>query len=86
MCPYMSIIKNNKQHVGRKRGNFGKSQNFLESPSKKKGKKKKAHGRETTKKKLQKKLKKRYEGFDPVETPANPRANLLVQDKKEFEG
>ena len=92
----MSIIKNNKQHVGRKRGNFGKSQNFLESPSKKKGKKKKnteegkkkkkAHGRETTKKKLQKKLKKRYEGFDPVETPANPRANLLVQDKKEFEG
>ena len=53
---------------------------------KKKKKKKKAHGRETTKKKLQKKLKKRYEGFDPVETPANPRANLLVQDKKEFEG
>ena len=79
----MSIIKNNKQHVGRKRGNFGKSQKFLEPRSKKK---KKAHGRETTKKKLQKKLKKRYEGFDPVETPANPRANLLVQDKKEFEG
>ena len=52
----------------------------------KKQEKKKAHGRETTKKKLQKKLKKRYEGFDPVETPANPRANLLVQDKKEFEG
>ena len=83
----MSIIKNNKQHVGRKRGNFGKSQNFLEPPSKKKRKKKKkAHGRETTTKKLQKELKKRYEGFDPVETPANPRANLLVQDKKEFEG
>ena len=82
----MSIIKNNKQHVGRKRGNFGKSQNFLEPPSKKKGKKKKSTWERNNKKKLQKKLKKRYEGFDPVETPANPRANLLVQDKKEFEG
>ena len=43
-------------------------------------------GEKQQKKKLQKKLKKRYEGFDPVETPANPRADLLVQDKKEFEG
>ena len=36
-------------------------------------------------KKTAKKLKKRYEGFDPVENPANPRTDLLVQDKKEFE-
>ena len=79
----MSIIKNNKQHVGRKRGNFGKSQKFLEPRSKKK---KKISTWERNKKKTAKKLKKRYEGFDPVETPANPRANLLVQDKKEFEG
>ena len=63
-----------------------KDKTFWNLQAKKKEKKKKAHGRETTKKKLQKKLKKRYEGFDPVETPANPRANLLVQDKKEFEG
>ena len=63
-----------------------KPKNFWNLQAKKNEKKKKAHGRETTKKKLQKKLKKRYEGFDPVETPANPRANLLVQDKKEFEG
>ena len=63
-----------------------KAKTFWNLQAKKKEKKKKAHGRETTKKKLQKKLKKRYEGFDPVETPANPRANLLVQDKKEFEG
>ena len=66
--------------------NLEKHKNFWNPQKKKKEKKKKAHGRETTKKKLQKKLKKRYEGFDPVETPANPRANLLVQDKKEFEG
>ena len=51
MCPYMSIIKNNKQHVGRKRGNFGKSQNFLEPPSKKKRKKKKCTWVLNTKKK-----------------------------------
>ena len=53
----MSIIKNNKQHVGRKRGNFGKSQKFLEPPSKKK-KKKIAHGRETKKncKKIEEKV------------------------------
>ena len=63
-----------------------KAKTFWNLQAKKKEKKKKAHGRETTKKKLRKKLKKRYEGFDPVETPANPRANLLVQDKKEFEG
>ena len=49
----MSIIKNNKQHVGRKRGNFGKSQKFLEPPSKKK-KKKKNSTWERNKKKLQK--------------------------------
>ena len=63
-----------------------KAKTFWNLQAKKTEKKKKAQGRETTKKKLQKKLKKRYEGFDPVETPANPRANLLVQDKKEFEG
>ena len=49
-------------------------------------KKKKISTWERNKKKTAKKLKKRYEGFDPVETPANPRADLLVQDKKEFEG
>ena len=27
-----------------------------------------------------------YEGFGPTETPANQRADLLVQERKEFEG
>ena len=26
-----------------------------------------------------------YEGFDPVETPANLRADLLIQGRKEYE-
>ena len=28
---------------------------------------------------------KNYEGFAPAETPANPRADLSIQEKKEFE-
>ena len=27
-----------------------------------------------------------YESISPVQTPANPRADLLVQERKEFEG
>ena len=56
------------------------SQNFMETPSRKK---KKYMGE---KQKLQKEMMKRYEGFDPVETSANPRADLSVQERKEFEG
>ena len=29
---------------------------------------------------------KKYEGFGPDETPANPRAELSIQERKEFEG
>ena len=38
------------------------------------------------KQKLQKEMKKKYESFDPVETPANPRADLSIQERKEYEG
>ena len=31
-------------------------------------------------------MKKKYESFDPVETPANPRADLSIQERKEYEG
>ena len=55
------------------------SQNFMEPPSKKR----KKHMGE--KQKLQKEIKKRYEGFDLAETPANPRADLSIQERKEFE-
>ena len=56
------------------------SQNFMEHPSKKK----KKHVGE--KQKLQKEMKKRYKGSDPVETPGNLRADLSIQERKEFEG
>ena len=29
---------------------------------------------------------KKYEGFGPVEIPANPRTDLAIQERKEFEG
>ena len=29
---------------------------------------------------------KKYKDFGPVETPSNPRADLSIQDRKEFEG
>ena len=29
---------------------------------------------------------KQHESISPVQTPANPRADLLIQDRKEFEG
>ena len=29
---------------------------------------------------------KTYKGFGPIETPANPRADLLIQGRKEFQG
>ena len=28
----------------------------------------------------------KYEGFGPTETPANPRADLSIHERKEFEG
>ena len=59
---------------------FAESQNFMETPSRKQ---KKYMGE---KQKLQKEMKKRYEDFDPVETSANRRADLSVQERKEFEG
>ena len=36
--------------------------------------------------KLQKEMGKKYEGFGPIEIPANPRADSSIQEKKEFEG
>ena len=33
-----------------------------------------------------KKWRKKYEGFGQIKTPANPRANLSIQERKEFEG
>ena len=38
------------------------------------------------KQKLQKEMKKKYEGFDLVEIPASPRADLSIQEMKEYEG
>ena len=38
------------------------------------------------KQKLQKEMKKNCGGFDPIETPANLRADLSIQERKEFEG
>ena len=29
---------------------------------------------------------KKHENISPIQTPANPRADLLIQEKKEFEG
>ena len=56
------------------------SQNFMEHPSKKK----KKHMGE--KQKLQKEMKKRYKGFDPVEIPGSLGTDLSIQESKEFEG
>ena len=36
--------------------------------------------------KLRKEMAKKYESFGPIETPANPRADLSFQERKEFEG
>ena len=36
--------------------------------------------------KLRKKMMKKYEAFGPIETPAKPRADLSIQERKEFEG
>ena len=36
--------------------------------------------------KLRKGMAKKYEGFGPIEIPANPRADLSIQERKEFEG
>ena len=36
--------------------------------------------------KLRKEMVKKHEGFGPDETPANPRAELSIQERKEFEG
>ena len=36
--------------------------------------------------KLRKEMAKKYEGFSPVEIPANPRTDLSIQGRKEFEG
>ena len=36
--------------------------------------------------KLQKEMAKKYEGFGPVETAINPRADLLIQERKECDG
>ena len=36
--------------------------------------------------KLRKEMAKLYEGFGPIEIPANPRADLSIQERKEFEG
>ena len=36
--------------------------------------------------KLQKEMAKKYESFGATETPANPRADLSIHEKKEFEG
>ena len=36
--------------------------------------------------KLRKEMGKKYEGFGPIEIPANPRAALSIQERKEFEG
>ena len=33
-----------------------------------------------------KKWRKKYEGFGQIKTPASPRANLSIQERKEFEG
>ena len=35
---------------------------------------------------LQKEMTKKYEGFGPIEVPANPRADIFIQERKEFEG
>ena len=36
--------------------------------------------------KLRKEMAKKYESFGPTETPANPRVDLSIQQRKEFEG
>ena len=36
--------------------------------------------------KLRKEMANKYEGFGPIEIPANPRADLSIQERKEFEG
>ena len=36
--------------------------------------------------KLQKEMAKKYEGLGPVETAINPRADLLIQERKECDG
>ena len=33
-----------------------------------------------------KEMAKKYEGFGPIEIPAYPRADLSIQERKEFEG
>ena len=36
--------------------------------------------------KQRKEVAKKYEGFGPIEIPANPRTDLAIQERKEFEG
>ena len=36
--------------------------------------------------KQRKEIPKQHESISPVQTPANPRADLLIQERKEFEG
>ena len=36
--------------------------------------------------KQRKEIPKQHESISPVQTPANPRAELLIQERKQFEG
>ena len=36
--------------------------------------------------KLRKEIGEKYEGFGPIEIPVNPRVDLSIQERKEFEG